>query len=308
MTRFARRWPAVVVLTSVLGLLTTIGRATAQPAPQPPGGPDDCGEGCLWPQPQPQPPPQPAPADPPAPSGSGGLGGWLNEWLWSWFTDLVSGAMSWLPEQLARSMLATPELSRTPVIGQVWTTSQHLMLASYGLLITIAGVLVMAYQTVQLRSSIKDILPRLLLAFLAANLSLFFGDKMITVANAFSQAILGDDVGAEQAARVFTDTVRGNIPDSDGDFNLFYLLFTIVVLIVMMIAVLLTFVVRVMLTVVLLISAPLVLMAHALPQTHPIAAWWWKAFSGVLVVQVAQSLTFLAAVKLFYMPGGISLF
>lgn len=297
-----------VVLAGVVWLLVTAGSAAAQPPPgsPPPGEPGDCGEGCLWPQPQP-PPTSAPPPEAPAPSGSGGLGGWLNDWLWGWFTDLVRGAMSWLPAQLGRSILATPELSRIPMIGQVWSTSQHLMLASYGLLITIAGVLVMAYQTVQVRSSIKEILPRLILAFLAANLSLFFGDKMITIANALSQAIMGDDVGADQAARVFTDMLNGTIPE-DPDFGLFYILFTAVVLVVMIIAVLLTCVVRVMLAVVLLVSAPLVLMCHALPQTESIAMWWWKALAGVLVVQVAQSITFLAALKLFYIPGGISLF
>ena len=72
---------------------------------------------------------------------------------------------------------------------------------------------------------------------------------------------------------------------------------------------LLTYIVRVTATILLLAAAPILLMCHALPQLESIAFWWWKAFAGVLAIQVAQSLALVAAMKLFFMPGGgITLF
>ena len=62
------------------------------------------------------------------------------------------------------------------------------------------------------------------------------------------------------------------------------------------------------LTVVLVAGAPLALMFHALPQTEPIARWWWKAFGGCLAIQVVQSLTLITAMRVFLAPGGFTLF
>ncbi|MEY8043700.1 hypothetical protein AB8O55_30240, partial [Saccharopolyspora cebuensis] len=67
------------------------------------------------------------------------------------------------------------------------------------------------------------------------------------------------------------------------------LLFVALALLVMIVVVLVTYVVRVMLTIILLVAAPLLLMCHALPHTEGIAAWWWKAFAGTLLIQIGQS-------------------
>lgn len=70
-------------------------------------------------------------------------------------------------------------------------------------------------------------------------------------------------------------------------------------LVCLLVALLVTYVVRVALTVILIAGAPLALMGHALPQTDGIARWWWKAFGGVLAIQIAQSLALVTAIRLF---------
>jgi len=75
-----------------------------------------------------------------------------------------------------------------------------------------------------------------------------------------------------------------------------------------LLALLVGYVIRVALTVILIAGAPLALMCHALPQTEGIARWWWRAFAGVLAIQLVQSLTLVAALNVFLGPGGFSFF
>ncbi|WP_187351871.1 hypothetical protein [Allosaccharopolyspora coralli] len=231
----------------------------------------------------------------------------MTDWIWDLFANLARSALNGMLDMLGTTLLATPALDQVPVMGQVWGASRDIMIAVYALVVVIAGLVVMAYQTMQTRTTVREALPRLVVAFVAANLSLFLGGKAITFANALSQAVLGNRVGLDEATKAFTDTLRGGFPD-EGSYGELYVIFTILALVVMLICVVLTYVVRITLTVILLAGAPLLLLCHALPQTEAIAFWWWKAFGAVLAIQIAQALTFAAAIRMFYLPGGVSLF
>ncbi|KAA5825504.1 hypothetical protein F1721_32825 [Saccharopolyspora hirsuta] len=255
------------------------------------------------------------PTAPNTPETAGGedhgswLGHLLTDWFWDFFADLATSALTRVLDWFATSLLATPQLDQVPVVGQVWGSSQRLAIACSVLVVMCAGLVVMAYQTLQTRSSVKEILPRLVVGFLAANLSLFFGGKAIELANALSLAILGgDEEGTKRTAQAFVDTLRGNLPGEQAQYSELYAVFAVLVLAMMGIAVMLTYVVRVALTVLVLVAAPLALLCHAMPQTEPIALWWWKAFAGLLAVQVGQSLVFIATIKIFFLPGGVTLF
>ncbi|WP_243793795.1 hypothetical protein [Saccharopolyspora gloriosae] len=221
----------------------------------------------------------------------------------AFFRDLVTPGLNSLLDLLADSVLVTPQLDQLPVMGQIWANSQHIVLIAYSALVMVAGIIVMAHETLHTRHSIKEILPRVIVGFLAANLSLFFGGKIIEVGNALSRAVLGEQLSPEVAGRAMRDTLMEDL-DGGGVFVLFIAL----ALLVMLIVVMLTYIVRITLTIILLAAAPLLLMCHALPQTEGIARWWWKAFAGVMAIQVAQSLALVVAIKFFFWPGGITLF
>ncbi|MBK0868685.1 hypothetical protein INP57_17880 [Saccharopolyspora sp. HNM0986] len=227
----------------------------------------------------------------------------MSDAIESFFRDLVTPGLNSVLDLLAKSLLVTPQLDQLPVMGQIWGSSQQIVIAVYATLILVAGIIVMAHETLQTRHSIKEILPRVIVGFLASNLSLFFGGKVIEIGNALSRAILGDGLSPETAGRAMRDTLMHDL-DGGGLFVIFIAL----ALIVMLVAVLLTYIVRVTLTIILLAGAPILLMCHALPHTEGIAFWWWKAFAGVMAIQVGQSLALVAAIKLFFWPGGITLF
>ncbi|MEU6260163.1 hypothetical protein ACFUEN_29845 [Streptomyces griseorubiginosus] len=233
------------------------------------------------------------------------MAGWIAKGISSaitgFFKSVIKFALNPLLELISNTLLTTPNPTSMPRVGALWTNSWQIALAGYVLLVTIAGVVVMSHESVQTRYSIKEIGPRIPLGFLAAGLSLFLAGKAVDLANALSRTATGTGVDADTAGPALRDFVLSSFQSDSG--NLFGVLMWVVVIVVL-VAVLMTFVVRVALTVILVVAAPLALICHALPQTDGIARWWWKAFGGVLVIQVAQSLALITGVRVFLTPGG----
>ena len=278
--------------------------STAAPGPPCPG------EGCL-PQPTTLPPPPPSGpgAGQSAEGGTGGadcgittLGGCVTNAITAFFRDVVTAALNPLLELLSTTLLTTPTPASLPRIGELWTNSWQILLACYALLILLAGMLVMAYESLQTRHSIKEIAPRVVAGFLAGAVSLWVASRAIEIANGLAQAVMGGGLDATSAGQTLRNLVLGSL--NGGIFIIFVGLFVAGMLLVLLV----TYIVRVALTVVLVAGAPLALMFHALPQTEPIARWWWKAFGGCLAIQVVQSLTLITAMRVFLAPGGFTLF
>lgn len=280
------------------------------PMPLPSSAPQACAPGSpTAPCPQPEPPggSPPGPAAPisesPQECGFSNIPACVSEAMAGFFKSIVAPGLKDALGFLGSTLLATPKLDQVPVMGEIWEHSRQIVLISYSLVVTIAGLVVLAYQTLQTRASIKEILPRVAIGFVAANLSMLLAGYAIDLANAFSQAILGSNLDPDQIGQSMTDTFMHDI-----DGGTIFLLLIALALLVMVVVVLLTYVVRIMITIVLLAAAPVLLMCHALPHTEPIAFWWWKAFAGTLAIQIGQSFALVAAVKLFFLPGGITLF
>jgi hypothetical protein len=168
--------------------------------------------------------------------------------------------------------------------------------------VLIAGIVVMAYGTLQSRYTVKEIAPRVAGGFLAGTLSLFAATKMIELANGLAYGLLGGGVNASQAAGAFRSLALNALTGG------IWLIFVGLVLAVMILVLLVVYVVRVAITILLIVAAPILLMFHALPHTNGLAAWWWKAFAGVLAIQVAQSLVLVVAMNALLSQGPSSLF
>ena len=245
------------------------------------------------------------PAQVPDGDGTGGISGWIAKGISSaitgFFKSVIKFALNPLLELLSDTLLTTPSPASMPRVGELWTNSWQIALACYALLIMIAGVVVMSHETVQTRYSIKEMAPRIPLGFLAAALSLFLAGKAVDLANALSHAAMGGGANADIAGPALRDFVLSSFNSDSGSM---FLVLMWLVAIGVLVALLLTFVVRVALTIILIVSAPLALICHTLPQTDGIARWWWKAFGGVLAIQVVQSLALITGVRVFLTPGG----
>jgi hypothetical protein len=228
------------------------------------------------------------------------LGGCVTNAITTFFRGLVAAALNPLLELLSKTLLTTPAPDSVPRMGQLWTNSWQILLACYTLLVLLAGLVVMAYQSLQTHYSIKEIAPRIVIGFLAGVMSLGMASTAIEIANAVAQAVLGGGLDAASTGETLRNLVLGSV--NGGIFVLFVGVFVAGMLLVLLV----TYIVRVALTVVLVAGAPLALMFHALPQTEGIARWWWKAFGGCLAIQVVQSLTLITAMKVFLAPGGFT--
>ncbi len=267
-----------------------------------PASPTCTGEDCI---------PQPVTTTPNPGGGAGGGGGdsgsscslWdPSTWLDCLFRGIVTDALNPLLDLLGKTLLTTPMPDSIPQLAALWTNSWQILLASYGLLVLIAGIVVMTYQTLHTRYSIKEIAPRVILGFLAGTLSLFLATKAIEIANALAYGLLGGGVDASSASGAFRNLALNAL--SGG----VWILFIGLVLAVMVVVLLVTYLVRVAITFLLIVAAPLLLMFHALPQTEGLARWWWKAFGGVLAIQLAQSLVLAVAMNALLAHGPASLF
>jgi hypothetical protein len=225
-------------------------------------------------------------------------GACVDEILTALFRSIVVSALNPLLDLLGHTLLSTPDPSSLPRIGELWNSSWQIVLICYTTLVLIAGVLVMGYQTLQTRYTIREVLPRLVVGVVTGAMSMVVATKAIEIANALSAAVMGEGLDPDSTAQALKNIYLIGI-GTEGVFEqLLLLAFAAGV-----IAVLITYIVRLVLTILLVAGAPVLLMGHALPQTEGIAVWWWRAFGGCLAVQVAQSFTLVIALRVLLAPG-----
>ncbi len=320
------RLPAAAALLASLLLAPGVTVAAPQPRQAPPGtGPPPASTtlprppgGGVQVGPPPSPPSTapatttttPATTTPGSEPGSGAgagpgspgifdIAGRIRQAINDWFRDLVASALTPTLQLLGQSVLATPDMTGPGRVRDLWMVSAGLANALFVLLVLAGGVLVMAHETLQTRTSIKEIAPRIVVGFVAANTSLALAGVAIRLANALSQALLGQ--GADPARASETIQRLALAPLATGGIFLVLVALVIAVLAVLLVGV---WVVRVCLVILLVAGAPLALAAHALPQTEGLAQLWWRAFTGCLAVQVGQSLVLVTAIRVFFDADG----
>ena len=215
-----------------------------------------------------------------------------------WFAGLVKDALNPAMVLVGRTLLSTPQIAGEAKVRSYWQLSAGVADSLLVLVVMAAGALVMGHETLQSSYALKDILPRLVVAGIAANASLALSGQMVNIANILSTGLLGDGVNPEQAGHTLELLVLHAI--TDGGIFLVLLGLACAILAV---ALLVLYLVRASAIVLLVCAAPLMLLAHGLPQTEGIARLWWRAMFAALGVQVAQALTLAATVHVFFASG-----
>ena len=257
------------------------------------------------PSPGPTPVPSPAPAASAASGGGCGLFDFAcdaSHAIDSWFAGLVTSAINPLFGLLGETLLSTPQVDGFSTVRGLWTGSLVIADTCYVLLVVIGGIIVMGHQTLQSSYAAKDIAPRLVTGFIAANLSLLVAGKAIQFANGMSSSLAGQGLDPAASGAILRSLVERVLAEG-GMFFILLALFAVALVLVLTVI----FVARLMLTVVLIAMAPLALACHALPQTEGFARWWWRAFAGILAIQAAQALVLVAAARVFFSEQWASL-
>lgn len=229
------------------------------------------------------------------------IGGRVRKAINDWFRDLVTSAVEPVLNLLGQTVLATPDVGGQGRVQDLWRVSAGMANGFFVIFVVVGGAIVMGHETLQTRYSAKEIAPRLVVGAIAANTSLALASLAIGVANAFSQAFLGQGVEPVNATTAMRTLVLGSL--STGGIFLVLVGLVAAVLGVVLLAV---YIVRVAMVVVLVAAAPVALSCHALPQTEGLARLWWRAFAACLGVQVAQSLVLVTALRVFFDSDGRS--
>ncbi|MCX5206919.1 hypothetical protein OG897_36650 [Streptomyces sp. NBC_00237] len=211
--------------------------------------------------------------------------------------EQIMEPVRWL---LAETLLGTPDLTQHADIKRLWAGSMGITAGIYVLFVTAGGVTVMGHETLQTRYALKQIAPRLVVGICASSMSLTVMGYAIALANALSHAVMGTDLS--DAGKGLVERVIPFALFGVGGLKLYGLLIC-AVMVVLILAVMVGYLVRVAVLAVLAISGPLALACHAHPVSDPLAKLWWKGLAGCLTIQIAQSMTFIVALKLFFAPG-----
>ncbi|HZD68336.1 MAG TPA: hypothetical protein VFA45_05295 [Actinomycetes bacterium] len=235
------------------------------------------------------------PVQPPAAPSLFDIPGRIRKAIDDWFQGVVASAVSPAMDLLGRTLLATPGVATGERARELWRISLGLADGAYVLLVTIAGVVLLAHESLQVQYTVKEIAPRLLVGLAAANLSFWLSGQAIELANAGSAALLGQ--GVDPGHVTATISTLALSPLQAASPLVWLLVGALVVLAVVLAG---TCVVRALLVVFLVVAAPLLLAAHAMPQTEGLARLWWRAMAACLGVQLVQALALALAVRVFF--------
>lgn len=254
------------------------------------------------PNPQPGEPPTPPPAD------ADGLLGWLDpvelvtDAVSRWVGELVDSALQQVWVLLSRGLLVNPEVTAVPRVRELWQLSLGVADAMFVLAVLVGGLYVMNHETVQTRYGLGDILPRLAIGGLSANLSLLLVDPALQLGNAVSLALTGP------AGAAGTDALRDLLVGAIGGLggNLFAQLAAGAVAVVGLVLAF-TYVVRVAVLVVLVVGAPVALACHAVPALAGAARLWCRALAACIAIPIVQALVLSTAVEVWAGEAGLGL-
>ncbi|MEV8515911.1 hypothetical protein [Dactylosporangium sp. NPDC051484] len=280
---------------------------TANPNPTPsPIGPPPTGN--PNPNPTPTPNPNPTPggglSTPPATTTDDDpawydIPGQIRRAINDFFDWMVRTGMAPVMQTLGETVLSTPDLTNNAQVKAIWTTCLVIANAVFVLFVVLGGFVVTSHETLQTRHGLKQILPRLAIGGVGANMSLVLIAQVMKAVNALTAAIAGQGVDGPAAATAIQQAMQ-NVQSGS---NIMVSLLVLAAL-VMAIIVVLTFILRVAAMILLIGVSPLALVCHATPQTEGLAYTWWRAFGACLGMQVAQAVVMLATVRVFLTPNG----
>jgi hypothetical protein len=217
----------------------------------------------------------------------------------AWFRGLVTDALNPMLDLIGKTVLATPQVAGQAEVGQIWLISLGIADGLLVLFLLAAGALLMTNETLHSRYALKDALPRIVIAAVAANASLSLSGQLISFANALSSGFLAGGVDPAHASLQLKDFMLGAVAGS----GIFVILLGLVAA-ALAVMLLILYIVRATVVLILIAGAPLLLITHALPQTDGLARLWWRGMTAALGVQVAQALVLATAVRVFFNSGG----
>jgi hypothetical protein len=213
-------------------------------------------------------------------------------------TSATLWALSWVLDLLSGTVFRSPDVTRLPQVRHLSGQAQVVANAVMVLAVTAVGVLAMVRGDSE-RYQLKELLPRVLVAFAAANLGMPLVGFAVEAGNAVTAALTAQ-FGADSSV----DGLRRVIAGAGSDPRQLLLVLVLrEVMLFLLLALLFTWLGRIAILLVLAAVGPLALACHAFVATEPVAQLWWRSLGGVLLTQALQAVTVHAAVAVLLSPG-----
>ncbi|WP_435124455.1 hypothetical protein [Micromonospora tulbaghiae] len=217
--------------------------------------------------------------------------GWLLDQILHWLAAAILATLDALFGVISSALLITPNVTGLPQVRALTGRSVLVVDTVFVLAFVAAGVLTMtAGGSVTTRYTLKDLLPRLIVGFVAAHFSQLWCGMLIDLANALTGALTTPEGDTDGALR----TIRTHIIAGQDKTAALLFVVCVAIIAVLLAATAFSVIVRFAVVLVLTAFAPVALACHALPHTDPVARLWWKSYTGVLAVPVVQGFTLYA--------------
>ena len=224
---------------------------------------------------------------------------WLMDSIVEWLAKRVQGMLSGILSLLKSAIFTSPDVTVFPQVQYLAGRSLVIVNAAFILAIIAAGCIVMCNGTFQIQYGAKDLLPRLVVGFVAANFGMQICKLAIVTGNALVEAMVGTAASGPEVI----EFVKRRMASTMGDEASGLLAVIIALLIVVLLYTLLVqWFSRVAALIVLAGVAPVALACYCLPQLQPVAQLWWRALLGCLAIPLLQAICFSASVDLLLDP------
>jgi hypothetical protein len=216
-----------------------------------------------------------------------------------WLAAAVFAALEALWGLLAQTAFTSPDVTVLPQVATVSGRSQLVVNTAFVLAIIAVAVTVMTHETVQVRYGVGDLIPRMVVGFIAANFATPICSQLIQTANALTGALTGDGIAASGSFDQMRRVATGALTNASESF----LLVVVGLVIAVLTGVLLVYwLVRTGVLIILVGIAPVALACHATPFTDGAARLWWRSLLGVLATVTLQAFAMHTTLSIFLNP------
>jgi hypothetical protein len=224
---------------------------------------------------------------------------WMMEQLLEWLAARVLDVLDFVMGVLAATVFVVPNVAVLPQVRGIWSQNLIIVNTVYVLAIIAAGIVAMTHETIQVRYSIKDLLPRVVLGAVAANFSLTWCGMLLELGDALTHAVAGQRLADTGALDVIKSQLVAAL--TDPQVALLTLLVAGVATVLLFLLVV-QWIIRFGVLLVLAVVGPFALAAYCLPQLDAAAGLWWRTLLGTLGTHLLQALSLYTGLAVFLAP------
>src|SRR4051812_18702271 len=222
-----------------------------------------------------------------------------------WFAGVIVGGLNILWGLLAATAFTTPDVTALTEVKSIASTSLAVVNTVYVLAILWMAILVLGRDTIQSRYGLSELIPRVIIGLIAANLAMPLCSQLIGLANAVTAALTSQDITSPGSMKQMQQLVAASLgSDSSGNNAAGFLLLLIGLVIAVMVGMLLMqWIVRIGILIIAVGVAPVALALHGTPHTEPAAKLWWRTMLDALATVLIQAVALHTTLTVFLSPN-----